>query len=267
MATANANFHTTDVNKGKESGEDKYNGFESQIGTNAQKFSNVAAPTAQAATINTGNSDQDRASQLGFQNQLQQQALGNGPSLAKGILQQGADRTLAGQAALAASAPSGGSNPALAARQLQTQAVLGNQNVAQQASQAKVQEQLNAQAQLGGVLNNTRAQDIGIATSQAGLNQQTNLANQDASIATNGQNLQGSLGFTNALGSAINSDVSGQQFVGQQAINQDQFVQQQQAAQAQANAAGINGAIGGAIGAAGDIATGGLSSYLKPPGK
>lgn len=271
---ADTTFNKTDVDKDAESGQQKYQGLENQLGSQSKQFSSQAAPMASAAlggpaAINTAQSDATRAQQNALVGQLQQQAAGTGPSLAAGILKQGTDRTLAGQAALAAT--QGATNPALAQRQLALGAVTQNQQLAQATAQQRMQDQINAQNQLGGVLSGVRSADIGQATDQAQLQQQSNLANlanqqqvnianQGATIGVNQNNAQNALGFGNLQGNVINSDVSGQQFVGQQAINQDEWQQQQQAAQAQANAAGFSGLVGGAI--AGGASLG--ASYLAP---
>lgn len=281
MATSSTKFNKTDVNTAGETQDPKYNGLEDSIAANQKKFSSVGAPVASAAQvgpaaqINTANSDQDRAAQLGLTGLLQAQANGTGPSLASGVLARGTDRILAGQAALAASNPT--ANPALAAHQLATNAVGAGQNLAFTTAQQRMQEQINAQNQLGNVIGNTRSQDLGLATGQTALDQQVlmqqaanqqaiNVANQNAGLTQNAQNLQGAIGFTNSLGQTINSQAGAQQAAANQQIQQAQWVAQQQAAQDAANNAGINGMIGAGIGAAGSIASGGLSAYLKKPG-
>lgn len=160
------------------------------------KFSNVSAPQAGQVQIDPNAGAKNAAGQQSLITQLQAQANGTGPSLASGMLKQGTDRTLANQAALAATM--GASNPALAQRQLATNAITANQQLAQASAQQRMQDQINGQSQLGSVLNNARGQDIGLATAQAGLTQGTNLANLQAGTATNAQNLEGASNFNNA---------------------------------------------------------------------
>lgn len=271
---ADTTFNKTNVDSDAESGQQKYAGLENQLGAQANQFTHQSAPMAQAAVggpavINNGQSDATRMQQNQLVGQLQAQAAGTGPSLASGILKQGTDRTLAGQAALAAT--QGASNPALAQRQLAGNAIVANQQLAQASAQQRMQDQINAQNQLGGVLSGVRGQDQSQAFNQAQLNQQSlqanlanqqqvNIANQGAQLGVQQNNAQNALGFGNLQGSTINADVSGQQFVGQQAINQDEWQQQQQAAQAQANAAAFSGLVGGAIAGAGSMG----ASYLMP---
>lgn len=136
------------------------------------------AATSNAATIDQSQQAQFRQGQLDLANSLAQQAAGKGPSVSGAQFKAAADTNLAQQQALAAGARGGAT--ALAGRQA-SQSVSGfNQQAAQQAAIGRMQEQQAAQAQLGSVLNAGRGADIGLATSQAGFNQQTNLANQDA---------------------------------------------------------------------------------------
>lgn len=281
MASANTQFTTTNVNAGAESGADKYAGLENQIGSSANHFANLSAPMATAATggaaqINTAPADATLGQQNHLIGQLQSQADGTGPSVATGMLKMGTDRTIAQQDGSLASNP--GINPALAAHMAATNTINGNQSLAQAAALQKAQDQLNGQTQLGSVLNGVRGQDQNQAFNQAQLNQQAmqanlanqqqvNLANQGATLGVQQNNANNALGFTNALGSTINSDVSGQQFVGQQAVNQSEWQQAQQAEQERANAAGTNALIGGAISGAASIASGGLSGALGAAGK
>ena len=109
--------------------------------------------------------------------QLQAQAAGQGPSLATQQLKQATDRNIAQQAAAAAAA---GGNSALAQRNLSQNAAQLGRSAAADAAQMRIQEQLAAREQLAGVLAGARGQDIGLAQAQAQLQQQINLANQQA---------------------------------------------------------------------------------------
>lgn len=267
-------FHTTNVDQNAESGQPLYQNLQNQLGSENNRFTNLSAPMAQAATgqgatIDTSGSNAVNANQNQLVGQLQAQANGTGPSLASGMLAQGTDRTLAGQ--MSAAATNGASNPALAQRQLATNAIGANQQLAQATAQQRMQDQINAQSQLGSVLGNQRAADSSDAQAQAQLNQQSNLANlgnqqqvnlanQSAILGVNQNNASNALGFGNALGSTINGQVNGAQFVGNQAVSQSEWQQQQQAAQDEANAAGFSKLLGGAIGG---LSTMG-ASYLAP---
>lgn len=137
-----------------------------------------AAAMGNAATIDQSQQAQFRNQQMGLAGQLAAQAAGQGPSVAGAQFKAAADTNLAQQQALAASGRGG--NAAMAGRQAAQNASGFNQQAAQGAATARMQEQMNAQSMLGNVLNQGRGSDIGLATSQAGFNQQTGLANQGA---------------------------------------------------------------------------------------
>lgn len=84
--------------------------------------------------------------------QLQQQALGQGPSLAQVQLKAAADRSLAQQ--MAGAAASRGGNPAAVQRQLMQNQAAGQRTLGQQAAETGIQEQRSAQQQLGGLVQN-----------------------------------------------------------------------------------------------------------------
>lgn len=89
--------------------------------------------------------------QRSFLEGLEKQAAGQGPSLAAEQLKQAQNRSLAQQ--MAAAQASRGYNPALAQRNLMQGASQSNANMAAQATQARMQEQLNAQQMLGNQVN------------------------------------------------------------------------------------------------------------------
>lgn len=136
-----------------------------------------AMPTVEAAQINQDPQAQFRQGQAGLASALQAQMAGQGPSLAQSQLQSATDRNIAQAMALAGS-QRGGANPA-ALRNIQNQAAMANQQAARQSAELMAQEQMAARGQLAGVLQGARGQDIGLATEQAGLSQQANLANQN----------------------------------------------------------------------------------------
>lgn len=150
-------------------------------------------PTAQAGQvgINMSPQDQFRAQQMALGNQLALQAAGQGPSAAQAQLQAGSEQNLAN--ALAQAATYRGGNAAAGFRQAAMQRAQITQGTANQAAQLRAQEQLSAQQQLGGVLAQGRATDADLATQQAGLTQQTNLANagfQQQGVLQNNANQQ-----------------------------------------------------------------------------
>jgi len=136
------------------------------------------AQQVQAAQINMGPQDQFRNAQMGLVSQLQNQAAGQGPSIAQMQLQQGADRNLANAIAMRAGGQGGG----LAMRNIAQQRADIGQQLAGQAGIQRLQEQQQAQQMLGGVAGGARGQDIGLATEQAQLGQQAALANQNAAL-------------------------------------------------------------------------------------
>lgn len=137
-----------------------------------------AMQNATAATINQTPQDQFRAQQMTLANQLADQAAGKGPSLAQNQLKAATGRNIAGAMAMAASQR--GSTAGAGMRQVANQAAQANQQAAAQSADLRMQEQMAARQQLAGVTGAAREQDIGLATQQAGLTQQTALANQAA---------------------------------------------------------------------------------------
>ena len=108
-----------------------------------------------------------RAQRQGLIRQLQQQAKGRGPSIAEAQLRQAQDRNLAQQ--LAAAGRARGGNSAAMQRQLARQQQESNRDVAQQAMVARMQEQRQAQQQLG--QETARDQQLAGALQQQYLNQ------------------------------------------------------------------------------------------------
>lgn len=147
-----------------------------------------AATTGPTAQIAKGPQDQFRGGQVGLVDALTRSANGDGPSLAQGQLQQATDQGIKQAMALAASAR--GVNPAVAARMAADQASATQQNAAGQSAQLRLQEQQQARQQLAGVLDQSRGADIGLATSQAGLDQQGIMQNATFQQQANANNLQ-----------------------------------------------------------------------------
>ena len=143
--------------------------------------------------------------QGGMADELQRRMMGQGPSVAQLQLQQGQQAALQQARAMAASNPS--ANPAQAMRMQQQAAENINTQTNQQAAMLRANEMQQAAGLLAGTVAGARGQDIGLATSQAGLRQgaglqtqaleaqgamqragfqqQTNLANQEAELRRN----------------------------------------------------------------------------------
>lgn len=133
--------------------EDKFNlpGFEER-----QKF--LQQQIEQASNFGNLQQSQDtskfRDGQLQLLAQLQEQAAGNGPSLAQQQFDRNQQQGINSQLALSAG---GGS---LAARNAANNIGRLNQDLAGQAAQARIQEQLNARAQLGALAGQARGQEL-----------------------------------------------------------------------------------------------------------
>lgn len=107
-----------------------------------------------------------RGNQADLVAMLEAQARGEGPSLAGQQLQAGVDR--AGRSAMGMAAGARGPNAALG--QFQAQQTMGDLGAQanQQAAMARIQEQYNAQNQLGLTLHGARGQDEGMNQFNAG---------------------------------------------------------------------------------------------------
>lgn len=239
-------------------------------------------PTITAATVDPvqqvqlGGPSQFAGGQQALISALQQQAAGQGPSVAEALLRQQQDKMLNQQAALAASM-SGRALPA-AQRQIMQQQAAGSQDLAQQAAIMKAQEQLAAQQQLAGALGTFRGQDIqrsGLGLQAAQANQEAALrqalanqqAQQEAMLASAGQQFQAQqFGATQELerqareeqrrqaDAALQAQKAQAQLEAQTALEQSRLAAESQraAAKEQAKAGMLGGLLqgGAAIGAA-----------------
>lgn len=152
------------------------------------------APQAAGAYLgrfNAGQQGQFRDRQVALANRLS--AIGSGQQQGAGELavQRQGNRAVAQQQAMARMGR--GANAAMAARGAARNAGEIGLNVAGQSQQAALQDQQAALGQLGSVLGTSRGQDMGVAQmaqqhqfQQAGLTQQTNLANLDAQLRARG---------------------------------------------------------------------------------
>jgi Chaperone of endosialidase len=201
------------------------------------------APQVQGATINQQPYSQDRSQQQGLAQLLQAQANGTAPSAAEMQMQQGMQQQVQAQRAQAASARGG--NATLAGRTAANNIAMGQQNTNANAAQMRAQEQASGQQALGGVLSGMAGQDVGLATSQAQLGQQANLANQQSYY----QGLQAQQGL---IGQGMTFAQQQQQaLANQQAL---------QSGQAQSNASAQGNFIGGLVSGGAALGAAGIMS-------
>lgn len=197
----------------------------------------------QAAQLDQSPANQFRMQQMAVAHQLAAQANGTAPSLAAMQLKQGQDAAIQNAAATAASQR--GISPGMAARlQAQGTAGLMQQNNAQSA-QLRLQEQQAAQQALAGLSSTARGQDLGAASTNAGYEQQTALANQQAGL-NKAQLVAGMLGQGASTAQAQN-ELGSQNYNTAQQINAD--VAKADAELKQKTQGGMLGALGGAAGA------------------
>ncbi len=169
-----------------------------------------AAPTAQAAQLgqaaqlNTGQADQVRAQQQATAGYLQGIMGGTQAGAGELAVNRQVGQANAAQTAMARVAR--GANAALAARQAaRSQADIGLAG-AGQAAQAQMGDQAQAVGQLGGILAQTRGQDLDVAgqnaqfqqqrmMGQGSMDQQAALANLTAQLQSRGMNDQAIQGY------------------------------------------------------------------------
>ncbi len=246
---------------------------------NRQTPTMSAAGMGSGATIDQVQSGQARDQLQALADALRARSQGQAPSLAELQMRQGLDQSIASQRSLALSQR--GMSRA-AANRLASQGIAGAQlGAASNAAMLRAAEQAQVEQALGGVLSGMRGQDIGVATSQAGLRQdasktnagfkqQANLANQAAEFTNRGQMdaaTQGYLGmgYGNELAQAR---LYGDHWAGrnQMQMNEDQIEAQAQMAEEERRmwwkrALGSAGAqaVGAAAGAAAGGAAGGAA--------
>jgi hypothetical protein len=144
-----------------------YDDWRSQLAGGAQAAGQRGGPQ-----IATGAQDQFRGQQMGLAQQLMGQAQGKGPSIAQAQLQQATDRNMAQAMALGAS-QNAGTRGAGALRGIANQQAQIGQQMAADSGLLRLQEQQQAQGLLNQVLAGGRGQDLGLATSQAGMDLQS----------------------------------------------------------------------------------------------
>jgi len=147
----------------------------------------IVDPKMQAATIDAAPQAQFRTGQQGLATSLQSVIDGQAPSVAQMQGQRAAAENMAAQMSLAAGAR--GSNMALARRQAAANVGQLNARAGLDAALVRAQESATARGQLGGVLQQARGADLGLATEQAGLQQQAASANLGADLQSRGMDL------------------------------------------------------------------------------
>lgn len=199
-----------------------------------------AATLAPAAQIDTSQQGQFRNLQMDQANRLNAIASGNQMGAGEMATRRAAQQAYAQQVGQA-NMQRGGNAPGAGLAAARNQVTIAG-NAAGQAQQAALSDQQNANAQLTGALNSGRNTDVGLATSQAGLNQQTNLqkgqmqqaanlANLDAQLRSTGMNDQARIAYLQQL--------SG--------MDANQLNAAMQAYQVQKQSSGMFGSIVGAI--------------------
>lgn len=133
------------------------------------------APTATAATIDTGAQSQTRGFQTGALDLMRQAAMGQAPSAAELLLGRGTQQVQRQQLGLAQGTR--GLGGAAALRAAQERGALAGQEAAGQAAVLRAQEMAGAREQLAGAATGARAQDLALAGQQAELQQQVALQN------------------------------------------------------------------------------------------
>jgi hypothetical protein len=219
------------------------------------------APQAQNVTIEQAPQDQFRQEQMDLLGQLQAQASGIAPpSQAEVANKMQAMEGVRRAQALAASAR--GVNPMVARRAAVEQT--GDINIAaeQQRQLLRQQEQQQAQQDLLNMSGQIRGQDIGLATSQAGLEMQTALANMEAQqrqqgISDDMVQFYENLGFSTEQ-AELQAQIAREQMLAD-------IVQQQMNAQAGIVSSGIQNRSTQTAAALGALATG-VNTYYRGPG-
>lgn len=160
-------------------------------GMNAAQAQAMAAARGQQTTL-----DALSPQQAQFGKQLADSALGKGPSLAEAQMRSTQDRGIAQQLAMAKS--NRGANAGLQSRNLANQGLQGNQQLAQAAAMAKMQEQTNNQNAFSGYLNQQQGYHANLlagSTQAAG--------NQYAADAANAQNKNAFVGNLIGTGASM----------------------------------------------------------------
>lgn len=155
------------------------------------------APQTGSVNINTGPQSEWRAREMALANQLGRVASGQEKGAGELAVGRQFQQGLAAQ--MAQQRMARGAGAGIAARAAARNAGDMTVNASGMAQQAALQDQGVARQLLAGVLGQGRGADIGLATSQAGLTQQGNLANLHAKLQTMGMNDQAALGYLSQM--------------------------------------------------------------------
>lgn len=248
-----------------------------------------------AVLIDQAGSNEWRAQQQSLAQQLALQASGQGPSLATEQLNQAQKANQA--AAFAQLASQRGGPSAAGARSAQMASAQIQGQTARDAATARIQEQMAARQQLGGVLESGRGADIQLATQQAMMQQEAGLAKYKGDLEraiaqgqldqqTASQMFEAAVGnarqnasMTAAYNQQYNSLVAQYAAMGMSAAEANQAAalqvqqmrlgeggkaQQSQIAASEAQKAKIAGLINQAAGVGATLATGGANKAAAP---
>lgn len=166
------------------------------------------APMAGQVQINQGPQGEVRGREMALADQLTGVSTGQQMGAGELAVRRQMAQALAGTQA--AQRMARGSNAAIGARAAARAAGDMGVNAAGMSAQQALADQAAARGQLGGLLGGIRGADLGLATSQAGLEQQTNLANQGASLQQRGMNDALQLGMLGGLTDAERAQMQGQ---------------------------------------------------------
>lgn len=172
-----------------------------------------AAERFNASRLDTAGDSAYRQRQLDFANSLSEAAAGRGPSIAGLQLQQGLEASQRAQ--MSAVAGARGLSPALAQRLAMRQGAALQQQTNIESAKARLAEALEARKQLGDVITQGRAAELGIASQNASLEQQA--AQVNAAAANERAVQSGELG--------LRADLANQQAVQQRNTQQAQLTQ------------------------------------------
>lgn len=155
------------------------------------------APQVGRTAIDQGPQNQFRGGELALMQQLQGVASGQQQGAGEMAVRRQVAQALAAQQAQQRMARGG--NAAIAARAGARAAGDLGVNAAGMSAQSALSDQAQARGALGQLLGQGRSADIGLASTQAGLDQQRVLANQQAGLQQQGLNNQMDLGLLSQL--------------------------------------------------------------------
>lgn len=166
----------------------------------AQSSYRASGERAQAASLDRQHTDQIRQQQMGLGQTLSQAAAGQGPSAARGVLNQGLGANIA--AANAAAQGQAGGNMALAARNANYGRAAAIGQAANDAAMLRAREQQAAMGLASQHLAGMRGADYSEAALDAQMRQQAALANQQSAMQAhqiNAGTAAGNAGHANAM--------------------------------------------------------------------